>query len=68
MTDDDIKLTPYSNGTSDLSTFGKNDDIQLTATEKVVSCKQLINDDRIPEEQQNLQEQLEENLGAEQEI
>ena len=44
MTDDDIKLTPYSNGTSDLSTFGKNDDIQLTATEKVVSCKQLIND------------------------
>ncbi len=42
--DDDIKLTPYSNGTSDLSTFGKNDDIQLTATEEVVSCKQLIND------------------------
>ncbi len=34
--DDDIKLTPYSNGTSDLSTFGKNDDIQLTATEEVV--------------------------------
>ena len=44
MTDDDIKLTPYSNGTSDLSTFGKNDDIQLTATEEVVSCTQLIND------------------------
>ena len=42
--DDDIKLTPYSNGTSDLSTFGKNDDIQLTATEEVVSCTQLIND------------------------
>ena len=41
--DDDIKLTPYSNGTSDLSTFGKNDDIQLTATEEVVSCTQLIN-------------------------
>lgn len=40
--DDDIKLTPYSNGTSDLSTFGKNDDIQLTATEEVVSCTQLI--------------------------
>ena len=40
--DDDIKLTPYSNGTSDLSTFGKNDDIQLTATEKVVSCTTLL--------------------------
>ena len=42
--DDDIKLTPYSNGTSDLSTFGKNDDIQLTATEEVVSCTELLND------------------------
>lgn len=42
VSDDDIKLSQYNNGTADLSTFGQNNDIQLTATEEVVDYTLLL--------------------------